>query len=90
VHEESAFHPQRLLDLPVEKLPERLAGEMFDRMAHGNIHNVLILLLRSGLDSHGEVPEGSDQARHCGVFGVVVLFCRVRDNRIDGRGHLQM
>jgi hypothetical protein len=60
--------------LLVEKLPERLAGEMFDRMAHGNIHNVLVLLLRSGLDSHGEVPEGSGQARHCGVFGVVVLF----------------
>jgi hypothetical protein len=58
VREESAFHPQQLLDLLVEKLPERLAGEMFDCMAHGNIHNVLVLLLRSGLGSHGENAGG--------------------------------
>jgi hypothetical protein len=26
----------------------------------------------------GKMPEGSDQARHCGVFGVVVLFAASR------------
>ena len=56
----------RLPDLLVEKLLERLAGELFNRMAHGNIDNVLVLPLRSALGIHGDMLEGSDQARQCG------------------------
>jgi len=74
VPEESALHPQWLPDLLVEELSERLAGELFDRMAHGNVHDVLVLPLRAGLGSHGEMPEGSDQTRQRGVFGVAIGF----------------
>lgn len=74
MREESALHPQWLPDLLAEELSERLAGELFDRMAHGNVHDVLVLPLRAGLGSHGEMPEGSDQARQGGVFGVAIGF----------------